>query len=154
MCLACNKERPRCDEITLPAPAVITKINLSAQMKEQSWGGKSYGHVTAIGSYQGKRSWQKTIRHSKTGIRGSRHQYTTDSTDGFEDVSYSKSPEQQISCPHWGWSGGYHMPESEGTKQCGGVPTQGLTDKIEIWHQSRRGGGHTGYAKNVVFHIQ
>ena len=139
---------------TLPSPTVVSKIKLSAQMKEQRWGGKSYGHVTVIGSYQGKRSWQKTIKHTNTGKRGSRQRYTSSSTNGFENVNYSKSPAQQIKCPHWGWGGGYHIPVSDGARQCGGVPTQGLTDKIEVWHQSRRGRGHSGYARNVSFKLE
>ena len=139
---------------TLPAPTVVSKINLSAQMKEQYRGNPSYGHVTAIGSYQGKRSWHKTVKHSKTNKPG-RSSYITDATDGFEDVDFSRSPEQQIKCAHWGWTGGYNLPAgSDGGSQCGGVPTRGLTDKIEIWHQSRRGGGHTGYARNVAFQVQ
>ena len=139
---------------TLPAPTVVSKIKLSAQMKEQHWGGSSYGRVTAIGSYQGKRSWHKTVKHSKTNKPG-RSSYITDATDGFEDVDFSRSPEQQIKCSSWGWHGGGNMPAgSDGGSLCGGVPTQGLTDKIEIWHQSRRGGGHSGYAKQVAFHVQ
>ena len=166
---------------TLPAPTVISKIKLTAQMQEQNYGRSSYGRVVAIGSYQGKRSWQKTVTHSKAGKSG-RGVYTENFTNGFVDVGYCSSESrktkeececlnrqpgekcnpavwfassEQTSCPSWGWSGGWSMPNgSDGGKQCGGVPTQGLTDKIEIWHQSRRGAGHVGYAKNVVFHIQ
>jgi hypothetical protein len=149
-------------------PEIVTSISMTGKMKDQGWGGKSYGEIMAIGSYQGKRSWHKRLEHGTNGgmlSYSQRQGYKTESTSGPVDYNHycvGKEPNKtcyeydlnnEMVCRSRSWP--YTtMPAGEGgTTRCGGVPEQGKTDKIELWSHQRRSSGHKGYAKDVTFEV-
>jgi len=124
---------------TLPKPTTINKINIYARMLDMSSTDNSDVKVVAIGSYRGKRSWEKTLMHRRYDTPEQMNNWKPEDTTG--GVNYAGT-QQTMACPD-------NMPVGTGTQQCGGGFSKGLTDTIEIWNYSV----HKGSIKNISFNL-